>query len=154
MENVEIGAANDAATEAMTKFMARYARTDGAKIGSVILQVRGPRVLIKTLAPKDKSVGGVRIPDDAQREQQMGTVLAVGVHWDGKPLEFAVGDTLVYARFGGADFEVDGDPYLCVQYDEIVMRVFPIPDYVPWEDAAGVCVACGEPFGDAVGYDG
>ncbi len=88
----------------------------------------GNRVVIK---PNDReeqmSAGGIYIPDTAKEKPQEGTVVAVGpgkLSDDGKrvPMDVAVGDTVVYSQYSGAEYK-DGDTeYLVVREDDILFK--------------------------------
>jgi chaperonin GroES len=73
------------------------------------------------------SAGGIYIPDTAKEKPQEGTVVAVGpgkLTDDGKrvPMELAVGDTVVYSKYGGTEFR-DGDiEYLVLREDDVLLK--------------------------------
>jgi len=71
------------------------------------------RVVVEPMAAEEVTAGGIVLPDTAKEKPQRGTVLAVG---PGKLLEngtrgelsVAVGDQVIYGKYGGSDIEVDG----------------------------------------------
>ena len=73
------------------------------------------------------SAGGIYIPDTAKEKPQEGKVVAVGpgkLTDDGKrvPMELAVGDTVVYSKYGGTEFK-DGDTeYLVLREDDVLLK--------------------------------
>ena len=73
------------------------------------------------------SAGGIYIPDTAKEKPQEGKVVAVGpgkLTDDGKrvPMELAVGDTVVYSKYGGTEFR-DGDTeYLVLREDDVLLK--------------------------------
>jgi chaperonin GroES len=68
------------------------------------------------------------LPDSAQEKPQRGTVIAVG---NGRLLDngtrgelsVAVGDEVIYGKFGGADIEVDGQEVKILREIEILAKV-------------------------------
>jgi chaperonin GroES len=88
------------------------------------------RVLIKPLKEEERKVGGIIIPDTAKERPQMGEVVAVGddvVLSDRKQRKLSeivkVGDRIVYARYGGTEFKMDGEEYLLVSRNDILAVV-------------------------------
>ena len=73
----------------------------------------------------DSSAGGVLLPDSAQDKPLIGTVVAVGKGWteeEGKKVEasFGVGDTVMYPRYSGSEFEEDGDSFIVMRTEDIL----------------------------------
>ena len=83
------------------------------------------RVLVQRLANEQTSAGGIIIPDTAQEKTQCGTVVATG---EGKVLaEGGVrsllvksGDQVLFGKYSGTEFSVDGQDYLILKEDEIL----------------------------------
>jgi len=91
------------------------------------LQVKpiGDRVLIEAAPAETKTASGIYIPETAQEKPQLGTVVAVG---PGKyaeqtgvliPLTVKVGDKVVYGKFAGQEFPIDGKDYLVMRESDI-----------------------------------
>ena len=75
-----------------------------------------------------KSSGGIFIPDTAKEKPQKGKVLAVGpgrTTDDGKviPLPVKAGDTVIYSKYAGTEYKVDGKEYLIVREADILAIV-------------------------------
>ena len=73
----------------------------------------------------DMSAGGIFIPDTAKERPQEGKVIAVGpgkLTDDGKriPLEVAVGDIVVYSKYGGTEYKVGDIEYLVLRDDDVL----------------------------------
>ena len=88
----------------------------------------GDRVLVKSLEVEETIKGGIIIPDTAKEKPQEGEVVAVGpgrVTEDGKtiPMEVAVGDKVVYAKYGGTEIKDDGDELLILRESDILAKV-------------------------------
>jgi len=87
------------------------------------------RVLVKPNAAEEKTAGGIIIPDTAKEKPQKGTVVAVG---KGKysehtgnliPIQWQVGDTVMYGKYGGTEISLDGEDYLIMRASDILMKV-------------------------------
>jgi chaperonin GroES len=88
------------------------------------------RVLIKPVKEEERKVGGIIIPDTAKERPQMGEVVAVGddiedTHRKQKKMSelVKVGDKVVYARYGGTEFKMEGEEYLLVSRNDILAVV-------------------------------
>ena len=86
----------------------------------------GDRVVIKPAEREEKTRGGIFLPDTASKERPMeGTVLAVG---DGRrddsgkliPMNVAVGDKVLFAKYSGTEFKVDEVEYLILSEKDIL----------------------------------
>jgi chaperonin GroES len=74
------------------------------------------RVVVKPLEAEEKTAGGIVLPDTAKEKPQKGTVMAVGpgkLLDNGRRVEVAVkkGDVVLYGKYSGSDFKLDGDEY-------------------------------------------
>ncbi|HPV87260.1 MAG TPA: co-chaperone GroES [Caldisericia bacterium] len=78
------------------------------------LRPLGDRVIIKPLDEEETKKGGLYIPDTAKEKPVRGEVIAVG---PGKildngvrvPMDFKVGQKIIYAKYGGTDIKIEGD---------------------------------------------
>ena len=82
------------------------------------------RMIVKRLAEESKTKGGLIIPDSAKEKPQQGKVVAVGPgrREDGKifPLDVKAGDTVLFGKFAGSEFKLDGDEHLILSEDEVL----------------------------------
>jgi chaperonin GroES len=86
------------------------------------------RVVVEPMAAEEVTAGGIVLPDTAKEKPQRGTVLAVG---PGKLLEngtrgelsVAVGDQVIYGKYGGSDIEVDGEEVKILRESDILAKV-------------------------------
>jgi len=86
------------------------------------------RVVVSPLDAEERTAGGIVLPDSAQEKPQRGTVVAVG---PGKLLDsgqrgelsIAVGDEVIYAKYGGTEIEVDGDEVKILRESDILAKV-------------------------------
>ena len=75
-----------------------------------------------------RSKSGILLPDTAKEKPQEGTIVAVGpgrVLEDGKreQMDVKVGDKVLYAKYAGTEFKVDGDELLIVSQKDILAVV-------------------------------
>jgi len=91
------------------------------------LKPLGDRVIVQGIEAEEVTASGIVLPDTAKEKPQRGTVLAVGDgRWDeGKriPLDVAVGDEIIYSKYGGTEVKVDGDDYLILAEHDILAKV-------------------------------
>jgi chaperonin GroES len=70
------------------------------------------RVVVKPGEAEERTASGLVIPDTAKEKPQQGEVVAVGPgrFEDGNrvPLDVAVGDTVVYSKYGGTEVTYEG----------------------------------------------
>lgn len=83
------------------------------------------RLLVRRIAEKDTSGGGIIIPDTAREKPQQGEVLAVGngrVLEDGTKvaLDVKVGDKVLFGKYNGSDVTIDGQEVLVLREEEVL----------------------------------
>ncbi len=82
------------------------------------------RVVVKPISREEVTKGGIVLPDTAKEKPQEGEVVAVGagrVGDDGKriPMEVAVGDTVIYAKYAGTEWKYEDEEYLILRESDI-----------------------------------
>ncbi len=77
------------------------------------------RVLIKPTEEKEKKLGSIIVPETAKEKPQVGIVEAVGTDEELQK-HVKVGDKVIFAKYGGTEFEIDGTNYLIVQKSDIL----------------------------------
>jgi chaperonin GroES len=82
-------------------------------------------VLVNPSSEEEKTVGGIILPDTAKEKPQEGEVVAVGsglILKDGTRVapEVKVGDTVLFAKYGGTEVKVDDVEYLILKEDNIL----------------------------------
>ncbi|HHW07304.1 MAG TPA: co-chaperone GroES [Clostridia bacterium] len=92
------------------------------------IQPLGDRVVIQVVEAEEKTKGGIVLPDTAKEKPQKGIVKAVGngrVSENGEkiPVEVAVGDTVIFARYAGTEVKIDGEEYLIMSERDILAVV-------------------------------
>lgn len=93
------------------------------------LRPLGDRVLVKPMEDEERTKGGIVLPDTAKEKPQRGEVVAVGPgEWDDEgekrvPLEVKVGDHVLYAKYSGSEFKIDGVEHLILRQSDILAIV-------------------------------
>jgi chaperonin GroES len=90
----------------------------------VAIKPLGDKVVVKTTEEEEKSAGGIILPDTAKKKPQEGVIIAVGpgrVLDDGSRATMGVktGQTVVFAKYGGTEVNVDGEDYIILDQDSI-----------------------------------
>ena len=85
------------------------------------------RVIVKPIEKEEVTRGGIVLPDTAKEKPQEGEVLAVGpgrLSEDGKRLaiDVAVGDVVVYAKYGGTEIKVDDEELVILRESDILAK--------------------------------
>jgi chaperonin GroES len=85
------------------------------------------RVLVRRLEQEETAKGGIIIPDTAKEKPHEGEVIAVG---NGKmekgrriPLDVKAGDRILFGKYTGNDIKIDGQEYLILREEEILVKV-------------------------------
>ena len=87
------------------------------------------RIVVRTAEAEETTVSGLVIPDTAKEKPQQGEVLAVGpgrrAENSGElvPLDIAVGDTVVYSKYGGTEITIDGEDLLILSGRDVLAVV-------------------------------
>ncbi|MBI4504845.1 MAG: co-chaperone GroES [Chloroflexi bacterium] len=100
----------------------------GAATTKTRVQPLGDRVLVQPSAREETTKSGLVIPDTAKEKPQEGKVLAAGPgRWDesGKrvPLDVKEGDRVLYAKYSGTEFKLDGEELLILSERDILAIV-------------------------------
>ncbi len=82
------------------------------------------RVVVKPLTKEEKSPGGIIIPDTAKEKPSEGEVIAVGpgkMNDEGNriPTDVKEGDRILFGKYSGTEFELNGEKYLIMRDNEI-----------------------------------
>jgi len=85
------------------------------------------RIVVKASEGEEMTSSGLVIPDTAKEKPVEGTVVAVGPgrFEDGNrvPLDVAVGDKVIYSKYGGTEVKVKGDEYLILSARDVLAVV-------------------------------
>jgi chaperonin GroES len=99
-----------------------------ATVSSNKLKPLGDRVVIQPSAREEVTKSGILLPDTAKEKPQEGTILAAGpgkILDDGKreAMDVKVGDRVLYSKYAGTEFKVDGEELLIVSQKDILAIV-------------------------------
>ncbi|WP_324649642.1 co-chaperone GroES [Georgenia sp. H159] len=95
---------------------------------SVSIKPLEDRIVVQTLEAEQTTASGLVIPDTAQEKPQEGTVVATGpgrVDDNGNrvPLDVAVGDVVIYSKYGGTEVKYAGEEYLILSARDVLAVV-------------------------------
>ncbi|MFH0847566.1 MAG: co-chaperone GroES [Chloroflexota bacterium] len=94
---------------------------------AIKLQPLADGVLVKPLAGQEVTKSGIFLPDTAKEKPQEGEVIAVGpgrLNEAGKriPLDIAVGDIVVYSKYGGTEIKVEGEDMVILHESDLFAK--------------------------------
>ncbi len=83
------------------------------------------RVIVKRIEEERKTSGGIVIPDTATEKPSQGEIVAVGpgkTDDTGKliPIGVKAGDKILFGKYSGTEFKMDGDDLLHMREDDII----------------------------------
>ena len=83
------------------------------------------RILVKRLEGEAKTAGGIIIPDSAKEKPAEGEIVAVGpgklnVAGHRVAMDVAVGDRILFSKYGGTEVKLDGEDFLIMREDDIL----------------------------------
>jgi chaperonin GroES len=87
------------------------------------------RIVVRPGESEETTASGLVIPDTAKEKPQQGEVIAVGpgrrTENTGElvPLDVAVGDTVVYSKYGGTEITVDGEDLLILSGRDVLAKL-------------------------------
>lgn len=92
---------------------------------SVAIKPLEDRIIIQQVEAEQTTASGLVIPDSAKEKPQEGKVVAVGpgrVSDTGTriPVDVAVGDIVIYSKFGGTEVKAGGEDYLVLSSRDIL----------------------------------
>ena len=93
------------------------------------LQPLDDRIVVRPGDAEETTASGLVIPDTAKEKPQQGEVLAVGPGRRSEdsgeliPMDVAVGDTVVYSKYGGTEIAVDGEDLLILNARDVLAKV-------------------------------
>ena len=93
-----------------------------------MLKPLADRVLVEVDVEESKTAGGILLPDTAQKKSQKGTVIAIGSgkvldNGERLPVEVAVGDRVLFAKYSGVDIEEGGKKFLLLSERDILGKL-------------------------------
>lgn len=95
---------------------------------AINLKPLGSRVVVEPVEENEVTAGGIVLPETAKEKPQKGTVLSVGPgdrDEDGEhvALDVAVGDVVLFAKYGGTEIKIDGKKLLILRESDLLAIV-------------------------------
>lgn len=95
---------------------------------SVSIKPLEDRIVVRTLEAEQTTASGLVIPDTAKEKPQEGEVVAIGpgrIDDNGNriPLDVAVGDVVIYSKYGGTEIKTGGEEYLVLSARDVLAIV-------------------------------
>ena len=92
------------------------------------LKPLGDRVIDEVLEEEEVTVSGIVLPDTAKEKPQRGSVLEVGPgarndKGDLVPLDVAVGDEIIFSKYGGTEIKLGADEVLVLRESDVLAKV-------------------------------
>ncbi|MBT3267255.1 co-chaperone GroES [Candidatus Poribacteria bacterium] len=92
------------------------------------LEPLSDNVCIEPQEEAETRIGAIIVPDTAKEQPQIGTVIAAGPGKRGddgerRPLAVKTGDTVIYSKYGGTEFDMDGTEYRVMRESDILAIV-------------------------------
>ena len=85
------------------------------------------RVVILPADEAEAMRGGLYIPDTAKEKTTKGEVIAVGRGRFEKgarvPMELKVGDQVIYGKYSGTPYTVEGDEYVIIKASDVLAKL-------------------------------
>ena len=85
------------------------------------------KVVIKAIETNEKTASGIVLPGAEKEKPQLAKVLAVGPggNVDGVDvkMQVKVGDTVLYSKYAGSEFKIDGEEVVIVRQADILAIV-------------------------------
>ncbi|MBO5810769.1 MAG: co-chaperone GroES [Bacteroidales bacterium] len=69
---------------------------------------------------EQKTASGIIIPDTAKEKPQKGIVVAVGPGTKDNPMTLKVGDQVIYGKYAGTEFHLDGKDYMIMRENDVI----------------------------------
>ena len=97
---------------------------------AINLKPLGDRVVVEPIEQDEMTPSGLVLPETAKEKPQKGLVVAAGPgarDEDGKriPLDVTVGETVLFAKYAGTEFKVDGKKLLILKESDLLAIVAP-----------------------------
>jgi|SRR5690606_14968330 chaperonin GroES len=88
------------------------------------LKPLGDKVVVEVIDEPQTTASGIVLPDTAKEKSQRGKVLAVGAgkvldNGEREPMEVKVGDTVVFAKYGGTEINLGGQELMILSQRDI-----------------------------------
>jgi chaperonin GroES len=83
------------------------------------------RVVVRRMEEERTTAGGIVIPDSATEKPMRGEVIAIGAgkvidNGDLRALAVNVGDVILFGKYSGTEFKIDGEELVVMREDDIM----------------------------------
>ena len=83
------------------------------------------RLVVERMESEERTASGLYIPDSAKEKPQEGKVVSAGPGQKDKkgkpiPMDVAVGDHILFGKYGGTDITISGKEYLILKDDDVL----------------------------------
>jgi chaperonin GroES len=97
-------------------------------VANVNIKPLEDKLVVQASEAETTTASGIVIPDTAKEKPQEGKVLAVGpgrVDDNGNriPLDVAVGDVVIFSKYGGTEVKYQGEDYLVLSSRDVLAVV-------------------------------
>ena len=115
-------------TEAKPVHASKSSTPAGATTITKKFRPLGDRVVVQPSASEEMTKSGIVIPDTAKEKPQEGLIIAAGpgkINEDGKrePMDVKEGDKVLYGKYAGTEFKIEGEDLLIVSQKDILAIV-------------------------------
>lgn len=88
------------------------------------LKPLGDKIVVEVIEEPQTTASGIVLPDTAKEKSQRGKVIAVGSgrlldNGERVPLEVSEGDTVVFAKYGGTEINLDGQEMMILSERDV-----------------------------------
>ena len=95
---------------------------------SMSLKPLGNRVVVEPIEQEEITAGGIVLPETAKEKPQRGLILAAGPgdrneKGDRIALDVSEGDTVLFAKYAGTEFKMDGKKLLILRESDLLAIV-------------------------------
>ncbi|UUZ44106.2 co-chaperone GroES [Janibacter limosus] len=95
---------------------------------SVSIKPLEDRIVVQSVEAEQTTASGLVIPDTAKEKPQEGEVVAIGPGrfndaGERVPMDIAVGDRVVYSKYGGTEIKHGGTEYLILSAADVLAIV-------------------------------
>ena len=92
---------------------------------SVSIKPLEDRIVVRQVEAEQTTASGLVIPETAKEKPQEGEVVAVGPgrvadHGTRVPVDVAIGDKVIYSKFGGTEVKYAGEEYLVLSARDVL----------------------------------
>jgi chaperonin GroES len=83
------------------------------------LQPVNGRIVVRPFEAKEKTTGGIYLPDTAKEKLQEGKITAIA---EDATDQVVVGDHVIYKEFAGTEVKIEGQDYVLLTEDDLLAK--------------------------------